>query len=336
MTFDPSTRYDLLIQGGTVIDGTGSPGRLADVLVHDGKIVSIGVADRASVRAARVVDASGKVVTPGFIDAHAHGDPIATPEFRNFLAMGATTICLGQDGESPERADLTTWMNEADAARPALNIALFVGHGAVRTLAGVGMSENPSAADLERMARLVADAMDAGCFGLTTGLEYEPGRFARMEELVAVARPVGERGGLVMSHMRSEDDDKIEGALDELLNQGLGAQCAVQVSHMKVAYGKGARRAEQLLARMQAARDRGIRVTADVYPYTASHTTIEIVFPDWARPPHNFDEVVAARRAENRLLFALGQGWRAEVGHRNLPRQGCPGGAGSQGQSKGT
>ncbi len=313
MTSKADNSYDFWIRGGTVIDGTGAPGRQADVLVRDGKIVQVGKVDLKGAHIERIIDATGKVVTPGFIDAHAHGEPLEHAKFHNCLAMGVTTISLGQDGESPEMPDPTVWMDEVDAAKPGVNIALFVGHGTLRNQAGVGLREDLGDADLEKMQQIAATSMDAGCWGLSTGLEYDPGRFADERELIAVARPVCDRGGMVMSHMRSEDDDKIADAVGELLAQGLGAGCDVHVAHMKVTYGKGAKRAEQLLASMDAARKQGIRVTADMYPYTASYTTISIVFPDWARPPYDFDEVVRTRRAE------LEEYLRKRIAQRNGP-----------------
>jgi N-acyl-D-amino-acid deacylase len=214
-------KYDLLIRNGTVIDGTGVPGRKADVLIEGDHIARIGEIDLAKVAAKRVIDAAGMVVTPGFIDTHAHGDPLKTPEFENFLAMGVTTICLGQDGESPE--DIAAWMGQVEQARPGLNIATFVGHGTVRKVAGVGLQRDPSQQQLQAMQQLVRQAMEQGCLGLTTGLEYQPGSFSSLDELIALAKPVARAGGLVMSHMRSEDDDAIEGALAELLAQGRGS-----------------------------------------------------------------------------------------------------------------
>jgi N-acyl-D-amino-acid deacylase len=304
--------YDLLIRNGTVIDGTGAPGRAADVLIRDDRIARVGSIDVARVSAKRVIDAAGMVVTPGFIDTHAHGDPLKTPEFVNSLAMGVTTICLGQDGESPE--DPVAWMRAVEEAHPAVNVATFVGHGTVRKLAGVGLQRDPAPQQVETMQRLVQEALEQGCLGLTTGLEYQPGSFASLDELIALARPVARAGGLVMSHMRSEDDDTIEAALAELLAQGRGSGCPVHVSHIKVVYGHGAQRAEQVLAQMQAARDAGLSVTADIYPYTASYTGIDIVFPEWAKPPHDYDEVVSTRRAE------LADHLRRRVAQRNGPQ----------------
>ena len=288
--------YDVLIRGGVVIDGTGAPGYLADVLIRGDRIARIGQIDAQTVRAARVIDATGKVVTPGFIDAHSHGDPLGTPALENFLAMGVTTICIGQDGESPP--NLKAWMYEVEQTQPGTNVATFVGHGTVRELAGVEDGALPTPEQLQHMQSLVRAAMDAGCLGLSTALEYQPGSFADLNELIAMAKPVGQAGGLVMSHMRSEDDDQIEAALAELLAQGERGACPVHVSHIKTVYGHGAQRAEQILALMAAARERGQRITADIYPYNASYTGIGIVFPDWAKPPHDYAAVVRERRAE--------------------------------------
>lgn len=288
--------YDILIHGGIVIDGTGNPGMNADILVRGDSIAYIGKVDLDRIQVETVVDASERVVTPGFIDTHAHGNPISTPEFMNFTAMGVTTIVLGQDGSSP--SDISEWMKQVEEARPALNIATMVGHGTVRNRSGVRLNPNPSPEELERMAELVEEDLLAGCFGLSTGLEYQPGSFSGMDELIAIARPVGKHNGIVQSHMRSEDDDLIHDAISELIAQGKGGGCAVQVTHLKVVYGHGKQRAEEILAQMDKARDEGIKVSADLYPYTASYTGIGIVFPDWAKPPNDYKKVVAERRTE--------------------------------------
>ena len=291
----PPQRYDLRIRGGTLIDGTGAPRRHANLYIQDGKISAITRSDEHR-HATVTIDAKGLVVTPGFIDTHAHGAPLRTPGFGNFLAMGVTTICLGQDGESP--ADPAAWFRSLERSELGPNVALFAGHGTARNEVGVGIDPNPSPRQLEAMQAWIRQAMDDGCLGLTTGLEYQPGSFADLDELIAVAKPVGEAGGVIMSHIRSEDDDAIEDALTELLQQGRQGRCAVHVSHLKVTYGHGAPRGEKVLQQMEAARRSGLRVTADLYPYLASYTGIGIVFPDWAKPPHDYSEVVQNRREE--------------------------------------
>lgn len=289
-------KADILIKNGRLIDGSGAPARVADVLIRGDRIVKIGAVSAEQAADARVIDASDRVVTPGFIDAHTHFNAIKRPDAENFLAMGVTTVCLGQDGAHPE--DLPGWFNKVEKAGVAANVMMFVGHGTVRLLSGVGYKRDPNAAQLAKMQQMVREALDLGCFGLTTGLEYLPGIYANIDELVAVAKPVAEVDGLVMSHIRSEDDDQIEQAIEELLEQGRRSGARVHVSHIKVTYGKGTQRAEEVLKLLSAARKRGQQVTADIYPYTASFTGIAIVFPEWAKPPNKYSEVVDNRREE--------------------------------------
>ena len=279
------------LRGGTVVDGSSVEPKSGDVLIDDGRIVHVGRVEFA--KAKKKVDATGMVVTPGFIDTHAHGDP--THPNQNFLAMGVTTICVGMDGKSPSDDRILYWKNRIQKKRLAVNVAPFVGHGTLRNAAKIGLSKKPTAKQIHRMARMVGKAMDRGAWGLTTGLEYRPGVFATRDELVAIAKPVAERDGVIMSHMRSEDDDAIEGALDELLAQAKEGGARVHVSHIKVVYGKGGERAEALLRKL---RVDGIEVTADIYPYNASYTTINIVFPDFALPPNGFKRVKREQREE--------------------------------------
>lgn len=304
---------DAVIADGTVVDGTGAPGFLADVVIHDGRIAYIGEVAPHRVHPTLWIDAQGKTVAPGFIDTHAHGSPAKSAEFDNFVAQGVTSICLGMDGDSATDSPLPEWKATVDAKDPGVNVLPFVGHGRVRETSGVAYEPNPSAEQIASMTAIVRTAMDQGAWGMTTGLEYLPGMYSTRDELIETAKPVAEYGGLVMSHMRSEDDDAVEAAIDELLAQGEGASCPVHISHFKVVYGKGAARAEQLLAKLEAARARGVQVTADVYPYTASNTGIAIVFPDWALPPNDWLKVKEERREE------LEEFLRNKVNKRNGP-----------------
>lgn len=289
--------FDLLIRGGTLVDGTGAPPRAGDLLVRDGLIAHVGPVDPDTLEIRNVFDAQGLTITPGFIDAHIHGDPTETPGFPNFLAQGVTTVVLGQDGSSPRPADVPALVRELERTPPAVNVAWLTGHNTIRMASGVEFGE-PGPGGLTRMAELVSLALEEGAFGLSLGLEYDPGVRAGMDELVAIARPVAERDGIVMSHLRNEDADQVEASLDELLEQGRRSGARVHVSHMKSVLGNDPAQARRMLDAMAAAREAGTEVTGDVYPYTASFTGLSILFPEWARPPYDYADVVATRRGE--------------------------------------
>ncbi len=289
-----SDQFDLLISNGTVVDGSGSAPRTADVLVSGDEIVYVGEVDQSRLSVASVVDATGRFVVPGFVDPHSHGNPLRTPEMANFVAMGVTTITLGQDGSSPGVFDVSRWMDAVDSVGPAVNIALFAGHGTLRRLSGIGNDTDPGREAIDSLRSLLLMQLDAGALGLSTGLEYTPGAYAGEEELLAVASAAGERDAVVMSHIRNEDDDAVEGAIRELLR--LAEVAPVHVSHIKSVYGQGAERAEEILAVLDSARSTGARVTADMYPYTASYTGIGIVFPLWAKGGSDYEAVARTRR----------------------------------------
>ncbi|WP_143961720.1 N-acyl-D-amino-acid deacylase family protein [Litoribacter populi] len=303
--------YDLLIQNAQIIDGSGEEAYPANVLIKGDEIIKIEKDLTKTFEATRTINANGKILAPGFIDTHTHGDPLQTPEFPNFLSMGVTTIFMGQDGSSPKTTDLAAWMDEVDAAEPGVNVAMFAGHGTLRMLSGIEYDKTPSEEGFQKLDQLVADAMKAGAFGVTTGLEYNPGYLADRNELARVAKVVGEHEGIMMSHMRNEDDDAIEESLDEFLS--LAEHCPVHVSHIKVVYAKGEERAIEVLGVLNQKRQRGHTVTADLYPYEASYTSISILFPEWAKPPADYNEVVASRGDE--LLTYL----RNRVNLRNGP-----------------
>ena len=215
------TPVELVIRGGRVLDGLGTPAREADVWIDDGRVLQVvapGAPAVAGLVADEVIEAQGRIVAPGFVDPHSHGDPLETPAFENFLAMGVTTITLGQDGSSPDTPDLGAWLAPVEAQGIGPNLALFVGHGTLRELAGIGREPVPSRAQLETMLGLLEQNLDHA-FGLSTGLEYNPGLWAQPEELQALARVVGARDRVIMSHVRNEDDDALEASLAELLDR---------------------------------------------------------------------------------------------------------------------
>lgn len=303
--------YDLVIRDGLVVDGSGQVPRRASVVISDGAIVHVGKIS-PSLKASQDIDATDLVVTPGFIDAHAHSNPSGPGHHAH--AMGVTTIVVGQDGRSPTNGDLRPWIGRLRQRRLALNVVPFVGHGTARKLARIRSHKRLSEAALARLGKVVDGQMRAGAFGLSTALEYTPGRFAASEELKAIAQPVAKHGGLIMSHLRSEDEDQIDDAVNELITQGRTSGAAIHIAHLKIVYGKGPARADALLARLAKARSQGLRITADVYPYTASYTGTAIVFPAFAKPPHNYRKVVRTRRAE-----------LADFVRRRVKRRGGPG-----------
>lgn len=284
--------WDWHIDNATVIDGTGQASYQADLLIRGDAIGYIGKVNPDTISAENYVNATGKVVTPGFIDAHAHGDPLETPAFKNFLGMGVTTIVLGQDGSSPMVGHLDEWFAKVEKGEPAVNIAMFSGHGSIRSKVGVG-KQKPSTSELDKMTKLLESDFEAGVFGMSTGLEYVPGIYAQKEELQRLAKVVGNHGGMIMSHMRSEDDSKIMASLKELAGQGEYAP--VHASHLKVVYGKGQQRAEEILNYIESFREQGIEFSADVYPYEASYTGIGIVFPEWAKTESGWKQAMKER-----------------------------------------
>jgi len=293
---------DLLIRNASVVDGTGSSAYRANVLVKGDTIVAIDTGLRRDLTALRVIDANGRTLAPGFIDLHAHGDPIED-SFENFLAMGVTTVVTGQDGSSaglesaPAEVPFAQWASAAEAAGVQVNVAALSGHGSIRHLAQIPDSVRHLEAEQTAQIREVLRAdLQAGTYGMSTGLEYVPGIYSEPQEVLALAREVGAAGGVVMSHMRSENDETINQSIDELAAQG--AYARVHISHLKVVFGKGTERGRQLLAVIDSKRKAGIDLTADAYPYNAGYTGIAILFPEWALPPTDYKTVVEQRHAE--------------------------------------
>lgn len=302
-----SKQYDLWIKGGLVADGSGSVPVRADVLTKDDRIVYVG-APKAS-QAQEIIDATGKVVAPGFIDTHAHGDPLEDGSFENFVLQGVTSVVLGQDGRTPGYASergtdeqappggrkrLDQWLSALSNASLQTNVASLVGHGTLRWQAGVGVDSPGTPDQLEQMRAILRQDLDAGAYGMSSGLEYVPGRFAQVEELTALAEIVGRAGGVVMSHMRSEDEDKIGVAIDELIAQGASAR--VQVSHLKIVFARSPRDSDRVLAQLDGARARGVAITADVYPYLAGYGDLSLIYPPWAKTREAWNQALTADR----------------------------------------
>ena len=289
------TSVDIAIINGTVLDGTGKKAYEANVYINNDTITYIGNLTNPDLKIGNTIDAEGKFVSPGFIDLHAHGNPLKTPDFENFLAMGVTTIVLGQDGSSTGVKDLKAYLEEVDKQNLGVNIVEFVGHGTLRNLIGIGTKNDITLAELESLKNLLQEQLKY-TFGLSTGLEYTPGLYAEESELIALAKVVGKADKMIMSHMRNEDDEALIKSIKELSAQGKYAR--VHIAHLKSVYGKGKQRANQILDTIKQIRNSGVQLTADLYPYMASYTGISIVFPDWSKTPKQFAIAKRDRRTE--------------------------------------
>jgi dihydroorotase/N-acyl-D-amino-acid deacylase len=285
-TATPDEPYDLLIAGGTVIDGTGAPGTRADVAIRGDRVVAVSATPLARTQARRVVDAAGKVVAPGFIDLHAHLEPLLRlPDMQSALRQGVTLALGGPDGGSP--LPLAPYLDSVTAARPGINVAYLVGHNDVRR-AVLGMSDRaPADAELARMRAHVARAMGEGAFGLSTGLLYLPGTYATTDEVVALAQAAADSGGIYTSHLRKEGIGLLEG-VGEALEIGRRARIPVVLTHHKAVgrqmWGQSARTLAMVdsARRAAGAHGVGVDVMVDQYPYTATHTGIGVLVPSWA------------------------------------------------------
>lgn len=288
--------HDLAITNATIVDGTGKPAYKGTVLIRDGRFAAVGNVDTATLDAARTIDAGGKVLAPGFIDMHSHGNPL-TQSFENFLAMGVTSVVLGQDGSNPVDTPLKPWLATLEADGAEVNVLALAGHGSIRREAGIPDAVRKlDAAQSQRLAEVLEASLALGLHGMSTGLEYVPGIYSEPSEIVALGKVINRHGGILMSHMRSENDDRIEDSIRELVPHNPDGR--VHISHLKDIYGKGVERAKSLLDFIDNLAQQGHALTADVYPYTAGYTWIGIVFPEWALPPTDYAKVVAERRDE--------------------------------------
>lgn len=262
--------YDLVIRGGLIIDGSGRPAQRADVAVQDSRIAAIG---KITSPGRAEIDAAGHAVAPGFIDVHTHSEDIADlPVAENFLRMGVTTIVTGNCGGST--LNVAEFFATLTRTRVAVNVATLIGHNTVRLkIMGGSFARPPTAAELDQMRKLVDQAMHDGAVGLSTGLIYLPGTFARTDEIVALAKVASSHGGIYASHMRYEDI-RIREALDELTTVAREARIPAEVSHLKLSGPTAWGRAEEIIAYLDAARASGLQITHDQYAYTASSTGI--------------------------------------------------------------
>lgn len=272
------TNYDLILAGGRIIDGTGNPWFYGDIGVKDGKIVAIGKLDPST--AARVIDITGRVVAPGFIDVHTHieGNDLRVPTADNFIFDGVTSVVTGNCGSS--KIDIADYYRKLDSVKTSINITTLIGHNSVRSHVMGDSDRKPSADEQKQMEDIVAAAMRAGAVGFSTGLIYIPGTYSDTPEVIGLARAASAYGGVYASHIRDEADNVLA-AIDEAINIGREANMPVEISHFKVTYKPNWGRSTQTLDRVVNARLSGVDVTVDQYPYIASSTTLNTVVPSW-------------------------------------------------------
>ncbi|HEY0327034.1 MAG TPA: amidohydrolase family protein [Allosphingosinicella sp.] len=283
----PPERVDLIIRGGTIYTGADAP-FVGDVAVSGDRIRAVG--PNLPHSAARIVEARGMVVAPGFIDPHTHAgtqlasDDARTRLIRAFLMQGVTTAFIGNDGGG--EPGVAAVLGRARSRPVGINYATFVGLGPVRTATVGNVDRAPTAAELDRMRQMVASAMCEGALGLSTGLFYAPQSFASIEEVTALAREAGRRGGVYDSHIRDESSYGIglAAAIDEAIAIGREAGLPVNISHIKARGVDVHGQAPAIIARIEAAQSSGQRVTADQYPWSASGTTlVASLVPRWAQ-----------------------------------------------------
>jgi len=273
-----SPSYDLLITGGQLVDGSGTPARRADVAISHGRIAAIG--RLSSSQAGEVIDAAGLIVAPGFIDVHTHADRIAErPSADNFVRMGVTTVVAGNCGTSA--LDITEALAEVQETGVSVNFATLIGHNTVRQAVMGTENRMPTVAELAKMRSLVWRGMADGALGFSTGLQYIPGVYARISEIIDLARVTGNNGGVYATHLRNEGT-RLEAAIDEALRVGFSTGARVQISHLKVDSPSRWGASEKALAMIDASRAKGVQVLADQYVYTAASSSLSIRFPAWA------------------------------------------------------
>ncbi len=273
-------RFDLVILNGTILDGTGAPATQGDIGVRGGRIVLVSPGALDPSHAARMINARGLVVAPGFIDLHDHLEPLRRiPDAENEVRQGVTLALGGPDGGGPW--PFGAYLDSAATWPLGVNVAYLAGHNTIRRAVMGTAARAPSAEELARMRGMVAAAMHDGAFGLSTGLRYVPGTYATTDEVVALASAAADSGGIYTSHLREEGLGLLDG-VREALEIGRRAHIPVVLTHHKAIgramWGKSA----VTLAMVDSARRAGTDVMIDQYPYTASSTALSVLVPTWA------------------------------------------------------
>ena len=318
--------YDLLVSGGEVFDGSGTAGIEADVAVKDGRIVKI-ASNIPQNTAAEIIDAKGLAVAPGFIDVHTHTDHLLliNPNAESKIRQGVTTEIGGNCGsslfplsdadfEEQKRIlkreydfdldwnDLNGFFGKLEAGGIALNFGTLVGHGTIRNAVMGQVDRAPLAEELAHMSRLVREHITAGAFGMSSGLYYAPGSFAKQDEMVVLCRELATFDAVYASHMRDEGDYVLE-SIDEAISTAQATGVRLQISHLKAQYPRNYAKISGALAKIEDAKNGGLNILADRYPYHASSTSLGSFFPRWAQTgsDEDFVNLLATKVREREL-----------------------------------
>ena len=277
LTFSVSAQTaSFVIRNATIVDGTGKPGRIGDVRVEGDTITAVGKVKPKS--GEQIVDGTGLVLAPGFIDIHNHSESglIREGTAANQVSQGITTVIVGPDGGSPE--SLADYFAKLQG-KIGVNVGAFIGHGTIRRIVMKDDFKRPATpAEIDQLERLVDEAMRQGAFGLSSGLEYDNGFAATTDELIRLARVAAKHGGVYMTHMRDEEEGVMD-AIREALLIGKEAKIPVQISHIKMGNSSVWGKSVEAIALIENARRSGQDVTADAYPYTAWASTITVLVP---------------------------------------------------------
>lgn len=269
---------DVFIKNGKILDGTGNSWTYGDIAVKNGKILAMGKLTGWS--AAKTIDAAGLIVAPGFIDVHTHieSEEKKQPTADNFIYDGVTTVVTGNCGGS--NVDVHKYFSMLDSLKLSINVATLIGHNDVRKAAMGSANRDPSEEEMKKMESIVEQAMKDGAVGLSTGLIYIPGTYSKTEEVVRLAKVASGYNGVYASHIRDESDSVTQ-AIEEALHIGREAKMPVEISHFKLSGQQNWGRSKETLPMIIKAREDGLDVTIDQYPYTASSTSLSTLLPDW-------------------------------------------------------
>ncbi|MGI9067807.1 MAG: N-acyl-D-amino-acid deacylase family protein [Pyrinomonadaceae bacterium] len=274
-----SPAYDLVVTNARIVDGSGNPWFRADVGIKDGRITRIGRINPAE--AEKTIDVKGQIVAPGFIDVHTHVESIySLPAAENFVRMGVTSLVTGNCGNSA--TDVAQFLGRIKEKPLAVNLATLIAHGSVRRQVMGSDDRAPTPDEMKKMEALVEQGMKDGAVGLSTGLIYVPGTYAKTDEIVNLARVAAKHGGVYATHMRNEGE-KVGDAIRESIQIGEQAGLPVEISHFKISSKKMWGQTPMTLGLVREARARGLMVTVDQYAYTASSTSLDSRLPTWLR-----------------------------------------------------